>query len=227
VSQFSIVEQPLISDEVFAQLRRAILDGTLPSGTRLVESQIAIEMGVSRAPVREALRRLQQEDLVVNSSRRGQYVKTIGPLDIQQMVAVRGALEETAIRAIIDDGDPDAVAAELEELVAAMADAAKRGDLAQVGHLEYRFHEVICQRASNPYLAKAFEAISVQIRLGLLVANRAYADPANIAVEHTPLVAVIRSRKLSSVRDVVQLHLWNDEALLDPGVKQLRNDRPP
>ncbi len=205
---FSVVQQESISDEVFAVLRHAIVDGALSAGTRLVESQIANEMGISRAPVREALRRLQQEGLIVNQPRRGKFVTEITMPDIEHLYIVRAALEEAAIRAIIAQ-DPDGVIEELEQIVAALAEAAEREDLAQVVDFEFGFHEAICERSGNRYLAGAFHSISAQIRMGLFIDNSRYANLAQIAEDHEPLIEVIRRRDASAIREVVHKHTWN------------------
>ena len=83
-------------------MRTAILDGTLPSGTKLVESELADRFGTSRGPVREAIRELAREGLVAELPRRGTVVSTLTARDLAEVYAVREGLELTASKAVID-----------------------------------------------------------------------------------------------------------------------------
>ena len=87
-----------LRDVVFDTLRQAILDGTLQPGERLMELHLAQQLGVSRTPVREALRKLELEGLVLNIPRRGAVVAQITQKDLEDVLEVRAALEELAVR---------------------------------------------------------------------------------------------------------------------------------
>ena len=87
-----------LRDVVFHTLRDAILEGTLPPGTRLMELQLSSVLGVSRTPVREAMRLLSMEGLVRMSVRRGTIVEPIKESDLRDALEVREALEELAVR---------------------------------------------------------------------------------------------------------------------------------
>ena len=88
----------LLSDQAYDLMRRSILDGTLSPGARIVESEIARRLGVSQAPVREAVKRLAHEGLVTVLPRRGSYVAQISVDEVDDAREVRAMLEEAAAR---------------------------------------------------------------------------------------------------------------------------------
>src|SRR5438045_5138315 len=121
------VERRVFRDEIREQLIEEILSGRLPPGTRVVETRLAQQFGVSQAPVREALRDLALYGFVVNSPFRGTRVRRITPEELLEIYPIRAALEGVAAAAAAARID-EATLHQLEDLITTMRDAAARND---------------------------------------------------------------------------------------------------
>ncbi|HEX6355741.1 GntR family transcriptional regulator [Actinophytocola sp.] len=127
------------TQHVLDELRRAIVAGRYRPGQRVLQEEIADGLGVSLAPVREALRALEQEGQVVYRPRRGYFITELRVEDLREIYALRGLLEERAVRQSVPALDDDAV----ERIALAArdcADAADRGDVAAELEANRRFH---------------------------------------------------------------------------------------
>ena len=144
---------------VVDELRERILSGEISPGVRLVEDHIAAELGVSRSPVREALRALETEGLVELSPRRGVFVAAVSQEDAVQIFEAREALESFAARLAARNATSDELLA-LQELLASTALALAEGNPEQITILNTEFHALICRIAGNQYIAELLTAIS-------------------------------------------------------------------
>jgi DNA-binding GntR family transcriptional regulator len=132
-------------------IRARILEGSLAPGERLVEAQLSQELGVSRMPVREALRVLAAEGVVAIEPRRGAAVAAHTPEQVAELVEVRATLEALNAKLAARRNDP-AQRARLAQMLAAGSTLSERSDLAQVQRENDEFHEAIAQAASNSVL---------------------------------------------------------------------------
>ena len=138
-------------------LREGILDGSLPPGTRLIETEIAGQLQISRGPVREALATLRAEGLVRDEAKRGVSVAALSGDDIRQIYEVRAALESGAARLVIRDGGESAVAA-LDATLQTMRDAAASGRRLVFVEADLALHEQLCRVSGNERLLQAWGA---------------------------------------------------------------------
>ena len=136
------------SETVYAELRQAILRGTLRAGERLREEGLARRLGVSRTPVREAMGRLEAEGLAAALPRRGLAVAEVSPEHVMEIYLVREVLEGAASR-LAARHVTHLEAARLETLLEGMHDAAARDDTPAMEALNRRFHSLIYRAANN------------------------------------------------------------------------------
>ena len=151
-----------LRDVVFNTLRKAILKGELKPGERLMEIALAERLGVSRTPVREAMRKLELEGLVVMIPRRGAQVANITEKDLNDVLEVRIALENLSIE--------NACARMTEEQLAELWKAAKdfeatmaEGNLVKLAEADVAFHEVIYKSSDNRRLNQVLNNLREQI----------------------------------------------------------------
>jgi DNA-binding GntR family transcriptional regulator len=145
------------ADELYAYLRQAILDGTLPPDERVVEQRIAEVASVSRTPVREALHRLEIDGLVVSDGR-GLVVVDHSVDELAELCIVREELEGLAARlGAVSRSEFDLSA--LEQILAEMVAVTGDHDVARLIQLNHLFHEAIWQAARNRYLAHQLETL--------------------------------------------------------------------
>jgi DNA-binding GntR family transcriptional regulator len=146
-------------------LREAILAGSLPAGASLVEADLADRFDVSRGPIRDALRSLAQEGLVLELPRRGTVVSTLSFADIQEVYEVREGLEIAGVRLAVvraPDGAFDALSSLLSDLEAAWRQGA---DYTESLALDLRFHEAVVALSGNGRLMAAYDQMLAQTRL--------------------------------------------------------------
>jgi DNA-binding GntR family transcriptional regulator len=189
---------------VYADLRAQILSGALPPGTPLREIALAERFGVSRTPVREALRRLQQDRLLAPGAR-GMQVRSIEPHEVVQVYDMRVLLEaEAAGQAARSRGDADLM--RLEGLLArdrALVDP----DDATRTRTNLEFHSAVWQATHNPVLLDLLDRLSIHLvhapRSTLSVGDRW----ATALDEHARLVAAVRARDEEAARAIAGRHM--------------------
>ena len=148
-----------LREVVFNTLRQAILKGELKPGERLMEIALAEKLGVSRTPIREAMRKLELEGLVVMVPRRGAQVANITEKDLNDVLEVRITLENMAIeKACANMTDADI--RKLEQAAEVFQTSTAEGDLVKMAEADVNFHEVIYEAADRNRLVKEHEKIT-------------------------------------------------------------------
>jgi DNA-binding GntR family transcriptional regulator len=137
-----------IADKVYARLRTEIASGAFRPGARIQEKLLAERLGISRTPIREALLRLENEGVVVCTSRRSYNVRILTVQDVREIYQTLGILEGAAATAVAPRLTPDDVA-DLRRVNKQMATAASSGDLQAFGVWNRRFHDVFLLRLDN------------------------------------------------------------------------------
>ena len=148
------------------RLRREILAGALVPGERLVEEQVTRRFGISRAPLREALRLLGEQGLVEHLPRRGSRVTDLSPVEVEQLFGIRGALEQHAIELTFPMAQPptEATLAPVREWLDRMRQADADGDQLRKDDAHRAFHAAIVSLAGNRQLDLALEPILWQLQ---------------------------------------------------------------
>ena len=216
------IENADLVDQVYDRILNAIQEGALPPGERLVERDLAERLGVSRAPVRDALIRLEQGGLVASAGRRGREVSVLSANDAWEVYTLRAALEGMAARIAATVRDPDAVAS-LEAIVSEMRDKAQGTEIRTLAALDKRFHETMCRAAGNARLVRAWVAMSDQIRLLLQidaqVADAQYGEPSQLPDRHARLLDAVRAGDPDAAENAVRSHI---DAVAERVVRTLR-----
>ncbi|MEW1865562.1 GntR family transcriptional regulator [Streptomyces sp. NBC_00669] len=212
----------LISDQVYGLLRQSIVDGELGPNDRVVESEIARRLGVSQAPVREAVKQLAREGLLMHVPRRGHFVVEISSQDAEYARQVREPLERLAAQLATEHITEEQLHA-LDELVEQMHGAVKTNDVGRFRDADIEFHTLISQSAGNPFLARMWEVIEPSLRT-----LRAIADPLfegdwhAMADEHGRLVGLLRAGDGEQAADAFADHAAGRGPVPDARPKQAR-----
>jgi DNA-binding GntR family transcriptional regulator len=163
-----------LSRVVSEQIRGRILDGTLKPGERLVEDRLSAELGVSRVPVREALRGLSVEGLVTLLPRRGATVVEITPETVAELVEVRALLEGLNARLAAQRHDPEIVA-QLKDTLARGNEAAMVGTAEELARLNAEFHERLAEASRNAVLSDVMRGLRERTSIAFAINGRARA----------------------------------------------------
>jgi DNA-binding GntR family transcriptional regulator len=206
-------------EQVYARLRDLIVQGQLAPGSRIVETEVAGRLGVSRTPVREALQRLQQEGYVLGSEHTQQSRLAVAPLtraDVHELLTIVGAIEGLAARGA-SQRDPQARRALARELNAANADFHRAARTTPIDHgrlydADERFHRLIVESGAGPRLLALHDAVKpqaeryIRMYISLLVGDiRTSVD------EHGDIVAAIESGAADAAERSVETN-WRHAA---------------
>ena len=165
---FSRQKRSTLMDRAFQQIREAIRSGKLKPGDRLVESQLAEEMQISRFPIREALRYLEKEGLVKTKPFKGTYVAQLTEKDMEELYSLRSAIEELAVRILIKNIDEDKIK-KLEFIVADMVQASENDNIDKMISEDLRFHQTICEMSGHRKLLDVWLNLENQLQIFLTI----------------------------------------------------------
>lgn len=187
------------------RIRKAIGDGTLSPGTRMVETRLAQQLGVSRAPVREALQRLIQEGLAVNK-RRGVFIRELTSEDVLDVYLARTACETAAAEAIMQA--PDDVRWEvLEAALRSLEEAAANSDLRSTLEADRLFHEQLVEAAGSPRLKRMFATLLVETAICLRRLEGAYTEGTHLVEEHRRILTALQAGDRDEVSKAITAHM--------------------
>ncbi len=205
------IDRLSVADQVYDHIRSAILRGDIPQGARVVEAQIAKNLQISRAPVREAVNRLLQDGLLESKTHYGPSVVQMTPKKIRCLYDLRSAIEGLAIHeAIRRRADLDL--APLHKCIADMRQHAQKKDLVSLANTELEFHRILCSFAENPYVEKVSKMIDAQVRMALTIDNAMYTNLADVADEHEPIIAAIEAGDEAAATDLIATHILSSLA---------------
>lgn len=178
---------------VFEALHEAIVSGVLAPGERLMEVQLAEELGVSRTPVREAIRKLELSGFVVMIPRRGAYVADISLKEVAEVFEIRGALEALAASLATERASDEEIE-QMERLLVELGKSVEAQDVDALVDLDTRFHDALYKASRNERLGQILSTLREQIQR---FRGKTLANPARMVValeEHRALVEAIASR---------------------------------
>jgi DNA-binding GntR family transcriptional regulator len=203
-----------LPETVTDRLRRAIINGELPAEERLVESDLAARLGVSRATVRQAIRQLEVERLVEIRPRRGAVVSRMSRADATAVCEARGLLEGFLARSACCRLDDDAFL-ELGALAAEMGTALEAGDVFRVVELDIAFHELIASRGQNRRVYELWSVLNSQV--GALLSSTVEfrrMTPEQVVLRHELLCKALKQKDPDRAERAVRSHyvdVWPDE----------------
>jgi DNA-binding GntR family transcriptional regulator len=187
-----LAQRRTLSGEVTRAIRQAVLSGVYQPGDHLTEAEIAREMGVSHGPVREALRELEAENLIIIEPHRGAFVRAFTAQDVREIYSFRALLETAMVhlaQARVQPSDLD----DLQALIERMRVAAAAGDIEVEIELDLEFHRRLCELSGHRRMYEAWLRLASPIRLFLAMAIPTYLQPHDAAESHAPIVRALRA----------------------------------
>lgn len=207
-----------LREQAVAALRTAITSGELRPRSALVETELSERLGISRGTLREAMRQLQQEGLVVSGARGRLSVRSLDQKEIRDIFAVRGALESLAASELAAQPDRDALVAELRDTLARMANAGtERLDDRIEADLD--FHRALCRLTGNDTLVHSWTSLEGSIRMSIMYAGTERAVGNMDVARHSVIIDAIAAGDPGAARDAVVAHLnWAADNLIATAV---------
>ena len=199
-------QRETIGDAVYRRLREAVLVGKIPMGTRINELELAAAWKISRTPIRDALRRLGAEGLLQADPGRGMVVPTLRRSDLEELYALREALEGMAARRAAERATP-AFLVQLNTLIKSYGSALKQDALAQVIAADEALHDAVAQMAQNRRLEDAIYLARLRVRQFHAKSFRLRGRAGKTFREMAKLVAAIRARDAARAEASMREHL--------------------
>ncbi len=199
-----------LRDIVFNTLRDAIINGDLEPGERLIEISLAETLGVSRTPVREAIRELENEGLVVMTPRKGAEVAKISHSDLTDVLEVRRVLEALAIELAcekITDEELEALEVNLKEFKECIED----GTPAELSALDEAFHDIIYHATGNKRLIQILNNLRKQMYRYRFVYIKGINHKETLHSEHSRIIVALKSHDKSKAASAILDHIDNQK----------------
>ena len=213
-----------LREVVSETLRQAIRDGIFKPGERLMEIPLSEELGVSRTPIREAIRKLELEGFVIMIPRRGTYVADISLKDISQVFEIRSALEELAGALAAERITAEEVEY-LERMLVEIGTYIEKKDMDRIVEADVNFHEVLYKASRNERLVEIIHNLREQTLRFRTVSMNQPGRLAKTWEEHRLLVEAIADRDANKARKIARLHMEHSEQALLTGMNIDNNHR--
>ncbi len=200
------IKKSTLINDIANLMRQSIITGTIPPNTRLTEQDLSRQLSVSRGSLREALRILESEGLVVDLPRHGFYVVCLSTKDIEEVYSLRLLLELEALRRVIKNISPQDLDA-LQDLLSRMNEAARLGDRYQVVKLDLDFHRCLWKIADHKLLLQTLEAFILKISMYLSVQTHLYEDLIAGIADHQLLLCAIGDKDVETALSIMSRHI--------------------
>ena len=203
-----LMPHPQMRDQVFEKLRKAIITGELEPGERLVERTLAEQLGVSRTPVREAIRMLELEGLITYLPKLGAVVAQVSNSEVLEIYRIRAVLEGLAARMAAENITPNATTKLMNKLKE-IEKVAQQRDLTKLEQVHQQFNDTIYQAAGSPRL---YDMITTLVDHILCYTKVGYSQPGRImeaTQEHRRLAEAIKGKNGALAEQVAREHIDN------------------
>ena len=200
------VESKPIREIAYETLKHAIITGELPAGSRIVETEYAERMHISRTPLREALRKLERDGLVEYMLRRGVVVRAFTISDVEEIYTIRNALEMLTLPAIIQNATENDIR-QLRTLLAEMDPLTEKGDIVNLAPLARAFHITLTALSGQKRIIRAIEGQEEYISRFTCLAIAKEDRRISAHQEHHRLVDYVEAKDLANFEKLTHRHI--------------------
>jgi DNA-binding GntR family transcriptional regulator len=202
-----LLDKPMsrtLRNEVVDILRDAIVSGRLKPGEHLRETIIADQLSVSRSPVREAFRQLEQEGLIVSIPNQGSFVRSFDESDVKEIFTLRAVLEDLACEIVLKEEKlQPADLTQLEDYIERQREAIEAGDYHRLTKLDMEFHEFICSKSGFGRLLKMWRGLRAQIQVLFFQRFQALAQvPQTVDIDHSAILQALSQGDLEQFSQI-------------------------
>jgi len=205
-SNIQSIEKKSLADRIAEVVRKLILEGDLPPGTRLLEQDLSKKLGISRAVLREALRSLQEEGLVEARHNHGKFVAELDLHDMQEIYNLRKILEGFAVEIVISQAN-DKDLQQLSDMVDKTIKAAKNGDYERANDHDLNWHKQIWNLSNNERLYDFLSSMSAQIRMFLTINSYQYENLMDGVILHREIMNAMVARDANTAVELMKKHI--------------------
>lgn len=220
MNEHPLIARRSLSTELVGRLRDMIVEGTLKPGDKISEPELCDLFGVSRTPLREALKVLAAEGLVQLNPNRGSTVARIEPGEIEELFPIMGMLEALAGE-LACERLTSAALKRLETMHATMVRHWKAGEWLPYSRLNREIHEAIFEVAGNATLSTLYQNLVVRIHAVRFVARKSAERWAEAVDDHERMMSALRARDGAALSAVMREHLRHKADMVHEALRQL------
>lgn len=199
-----------LGEKVFYTIRDEIVSGKIIEGEKLIETQLADRLQVSRTPVREALRRLEKEGFIEVTPHVGACIKIISNKDVEEYLEVRDALEKKAIQLACKNGNKEYIN-KLESIQKKLKKIVDSAKVERMGQLDEEFHETIFLATENELLYRTFNTIKDQMFRYRVLYLKNETNRSAILEEHDLIIEALKNREVKEGLKYIDKHIKNQK----------------
>lgn len=203
---FDIQNHKPLREMVYEELKMQILTGAIVPGTRMMEVELAKEIGVSRTPIREAIRKLEKEGLVTIEPRRGAYASQISTSDMVEILEVRQNMEGLAAYFAASRMTPQQFI-ELKEVSDKYNESVAQGNMEDMIKYDTRFHRIIVESCNNKILVQMIEQLQELVLRFRYIYYDNFKRAENMPEEHKQIMEAIKSGDADAAREAADVHI--------------------
>ena len=208
-----------LREVIFTTLREAIIMGELKPGERLMEVQLSQKMGVSRTPVREAIRKLELEGFVNMVPRKGAEVAKLSVKDIMDVLEVRASLDGLAT-SLAASRITDEEIKELKHVLTQFENYVEKDNLQGVIKKDVEFHEVIYSASKNDKLIQILNNLREQVYRFRVIYLKDFSSTKEVVKEHSEIYDAIINKDSIGAREAAERHIRNQELMITDAIKK-------
>lgn len=193
-------------DRLADMLRNEIILGKIKQGEKITEVRLAQRLGISRNPIREAVRRLEGTGLLVNHPRRGRFVREISREEADDIFYFRTMIERSVIMRLAETRTSKDIKT-LRGILDRMYETGQQGDVASTFEIDVHFHRTICEMAGSRRALRAFEDIHAELRILLRMVGTTYSTLDEAVSNHEPLLDAIAAGDVKAADQAMADHI--------------------
>ncbi|MGI9522666.1 MAG: GntR family transcriptional regulator [Hyphomicrobiaceae bacterium] len=221
-----VIERRTLHDEVVDRMRDMIIEGHLDADTRINETELCRHLGVSRTPVREAIKTLASEGLIILVRNKGAVVRRLGTVEIYDMMETVAVIERYAAEVGVERAGDDEISqiAALHNQMCALFNGGDR--LAYYKHNQ-AIHTALVALAHNKALSETHESLQMKLRRMRYVGNEQRAAWSGAMREHEQIIRALKRRDSDALRTAVEAHLSRTQSRLIAYLQTSRDEHAP
>lgn len=222
LGQVTSINRPSLHTELTERLRTMIVEGVLTAGEKVPERALCEKLGVSRTPMREALKVLAAEGLLTLEPNRGARVRAITIADLEEVFPLMGALEALAGELACKNISTNQMN-ELQQAHQLMIEYYRNNNMPEYFRHNQRIHEIIMESANNPTLSSVYQSLAVRVRRARYMANMSAERWQQAVEEHEEIIAALKQRDGQLLGSILKRHLNNKFATVKQWVLEQQN----
>jgi len=211
-----------LRDVIFNTIREAIIAGELKPGERLMEVQLAEKMGVSRTPVREAIRKLELEGLVEMEPRKGAHVAEVSVKDIMDVLEVRASMDALATSLAAQRITPEEVK-ELKHIFSQFVTNVEKENVNGTIKKDVEFHDVIYRASRNDKLLQISNSLREQVQRFRVIYLKGYGSTNDVIKEHEQIIEAITTNNIEMAQAIAYDHIRKQEETIIKAINRSSN----